>query len=241
MPNGDHTLQGIPLPPSGEPWLYSERLLMALDAAARMHAAQRRKGTDIPYLAHLMGTCAIALEYGADEEEAIAALLHDAIEDVTPTEAARAAVAWFGKRVLAIVEGCTDTDEHPKPPWRPRKEAYLRHLAEADASVLLVSAADKLHNARSVVADLRSDGEAVWERFTGKRDGSLWYFRALVDAFRANPAHRPALIDELDRTVTEMERLAAARCSASEHTDRDSMNQGPNRGGSARMPGIQPG
>ncbi|MEX0710660.1 MAG: HD domain-containing protein [Chloroflexota bacterium] len=181
----------------------------ALEAAAQLHATQLRKGTQIPYLAHLMATSAIALEYGADEDEAIAALLHDAIEDVTPTEDARATVATLGERVLRIVEACTDTDRHPKPPWRPRKEAYLRSLAGADASVLLVSASDKLHNARSVVADLRTVGDRVWERFAGKRDGSLWYYRALVDAFRANPAHQSALVDELDRTVTEMERLAA--------------------------------
>jgi len=196
----------IPLP--AEPWRYSERLVKALEAAAVMHAAQRRKGTEIPYLAHLIGTCAIALEYGADEDEAIAALLHDAIEDVEPAAEARAAVAGFGDRALRIVEACTDTDAHPKPPWRPRKEAYLRGLAGADASVLLVSASDKLHNARSVVADLRATGDAVWDRFTPSREESLWYYRALVDAFRANPAHRSALIDELDRTVTDMERLA---------------------------------
>ncbi|HLE88946.1 MAG TPA: HD domain-containing protein [Candidatus Limnocylindria bacterium] len=188
---------------------HSPRLVEALAAAAQLHASQLRKGTQIPYLAHLLGTCAIALEYGADEEEAIAALMHDAIEDVQPTHEARATVATFGGRVLRIVEACTDTDAHPKPPWRQRKEAYLGHLAEADASALLVSAADKLHNARSVVADLRTAGDAVWQRFTGGRDGSLWYYRALVDAFRANPAHRPALVEELDRTVTEMERLAA--------------------------------
>jgi (p)ppGpp synthase/HD superfamily hydrolase len=199
-----------PIPRPTHPSLYSERLLKALDAAARMHAAKRRKATDIPYLSHLIGTCAIALDYGADEEEAISALLHDAIEDVTPTEAARAAVAGFGERVLRIVEGCTDSDEHPKPPWPERKEAYLRHLASADASILLVSAADKLHNARSVVADLRSVGDAVWDRFTESREESLWYYRALVDALRANPAHRPKLIDELDRNVTEMEPLAVS-------------------------------
>lgn len=201
-------MPGIPEPPRDQ-WLYSERLLRALDAAARMHAGQRRKRTEIPYLTHLLGTCAIALEHGADEDEAIAALLHDAIEDVQPAEAARATVSNFGPRVLAIVEGCTDTDQHPKPPWRARKEAHLEHLAEADASVLLVSAADKLHNARTVVADLRTDGTSVWDRFKGGREGSLWHYRALVTAFRANPAHRPALVDELDRVVGEMERLAA--------------------------------
>ena len=199
----------LPEPPRDK-WLYSPRLLEALDAAARMHAAQVRKSTGVAYLSHLLATCAIALEYGADEDEAIAALLHDAIEDVRPTDAARATVARFGPRVLHIVEGCTDTDQHPKPPWRERKEAYLRHLAGADASVLLVSAADKLHNARTVVADLRTDGESVWDRFRGGREGSLWYYRALVTAFRANPAHRPALVDELDRVVGEMERLAGA-------------------------------
>jgi (p)ppGpp synthase/HD superfamily hydrolase len=187
---------------------YSPRLIDALRVAAELHSEQRRKGSDIPYLAHLLGTCSIALEYGADEEEAIAALLHDAIEDVEPVDAARTAVRGFGTRVLRIVEGCTDTDEHPKPPWRARKEAYIAHLTEADASVLLVSASDKVHNARSIAADLRRHGPGTWDRFTGGRDGSLWYYRALVAAFRANPAHDEALVDELDRTVSEMEHLA---------------------------------
>jgi GTP pyrophosphokinase len=200
-------MKGIPLP--DKPWLYSERLLLALDTAARMHAAQLRKGTAIPYLTHLIGTCSIAYEYGADEDEAIAALLHDAIEDVQPTEAARATVATFGERVLRIVEGCTDADTHPKPPWKKRKQAYIDHLTDADASVLLVSASDKVHNARSIVRDLRVNGDAIWKRFGGRRDGTLWYYRELVTAFRANPAHRPLLIYELERTVTEMERLAA--------------------------------
>jgi GTP pyrophosphokinase len=207
MSNTKSLLPGIPTPP--EPWLYSHRFLLALEVAATMHAAQRRKGSDIPYVSHLLGTCSIALEYGADEDEAIAALLHDAIEDLEPTEAARAAVAKFGERVLTIVEGCTDADTHPKPPWRERKERYIAHLAEADASTLLVSASDKLHNARSILTDLRRTGDAVWDRFNVSRDQTLWYYRELVAAFRANPAHQPALIDELDRTVAEMERLAA--------------------------------
>ncbi len=191
--------------------LYSDRLLVALRTAAELHAGQRRKGTDIPYLAHLLGTCAIALEYGADEDEAIAALLHDAIEDVGPTETTRARVATFGERVLAIVEACTDADIHPKPPWRERKVRYLAHLATADRSTLLVSAADKLHNARAIVADLRRVGPAVWQRFNpdAGRDGSLWYYRSLVEGYGANHTHNRDLVAELDRTVTEMERLAA--------------------------------
>jgi len=188
--------------------LYSGRLIDALGVAGSLHADQRRKGSDVPYLSHLLGTCGIALDYGAGEEEAIAALLHDAIEDVQPTADARAAVAAFGPEVLRIVEGCTDSDTHPKPPWRARKEAYLAHVPEHDAPILLVSSADKLHNSRSIVADLRRFGSTTWDRFTGRRDGSLWYYRALVDAFRANPAHPRDLVDELDRTVTEMESLA---------------------------------
>ena len=187
--------------------LHSERLITALGVAARLHAGQRRKGSDIPYLSHLLGTCAIALDYGAGEDEAIAALLHDAIEDVQPVAVARAAVADFGPEVLRIVEGCTDSDTHPKPPWRERKEAYVSHLADCDAPILLVSAADKLHNSRSIVQDLRRFGAATWDRFTGGREGSLWYYRAVVDAFRANAAHAPDLVEELDRTVTEMESL----------------------------------
>ena len=209
MPNGQETIQGIPLP-DGE-WVYSERFLQALDAAARMHGAQRRKGSDIPYLSHLLGTCSIAMEYGADEDEAIAALLHDAIEDVRPTEAARQAVALFGPRVLAIVVGCSDSDTHPRPPWRERKERYIAHLAEADASVLLVSASDKLHNARAILADLRRIGVKVWDIFNASRDDQLWYYRSLVEAFRANPDHDAELIGELDWAVAQIERFAGAR------------------------------
>ena len=198
--------RGIPLPPGS--WRYSERIIAALVAAAQIHGTQVRKGTSIPYLSHLLGTCAIALDYGANEDEAIAALLHDAIEDGQPTEAARATVWGFGEEVGRIVEGCTDADTHPKPPWRERKEAYLERLAAKDRSILLVSASDKLHNARSIVRDLRVVGEALWGRFGAPKDQTLWYYRSLVNGYRGNPAHTRALIDELDRTVTEMEALA---------------------------------
>jgi GTP pyrophosphokinase len=166
-----------------------------------------RKGTTIPYLSHLLGACSIALEYGANEDQAIAALLHDAIEDGEPTEAARATVWGFGDEVGRIVEGCTDADAHPKPPWRARKEAYRAKLAAEDRSILLVSASDKLHNARSIVRDLRRVGDGVWARFSVPKDQTLWYYRSLVTTYRANPEHTPALLDELDRTVTEMEAL----------------------------------
>jgi (p)ppGpp synthase/HD superfamily hydrolase len=169
-----------------------------------MHASQQRKGTHIPYVSHLLGTCAITFEYGGDEDEAIAALLHDAIEDIRPTAAARETVAGFGPRVLAIVEGCTDSDKHPKPPWRARKEAFLARLGGADRSVLLVASADKLHNARTLVADVRRVGDDVWTRFKADREGSIWYYETAVDVIRANPEHHPALVDELGRTVAEL-------------------------------------
>lgn len=203
--------RGVPLPP--RPWRYSDRLIEAIAAAAQIHGTQIRKGTTIPYLSHLLGTCAITLDYGANEDEAIAALLHDAIEDGEPTDAARATVWSFGEEVGRVVEACTDADTHPKPPWRERKESYMARLAVEDRSVLLVSASDKLHNAGAIVRDLREVGEAVWERFTASKDEVLWYYRSLVTGYRSNPAHTPALIDELDRTVSEMEALARSGAS----------------------------
>jgi (p)ppGpp synthase/HD superfamily hydrolase len=200
--------RGWPLPP--KPWLYSERIIDAMGAAAQIHARQKRKDTEIPYLSHLLGTCSIVLEYGATEDEAIAALLHDAIEDGRPTEAARATVWSFGDEVGRIVEACTDGTP-PKLAWRPRKEAYLATLATKDHSVLLVSASDKLHNARSIVRDRHGVGERVWDRFKVSKSETLWYYRSLVTAYRANPAHSPALVAELDRTVAEMEAPDVAR------------------------------
>jgi GTP pyrophosphokinase len=185
-----------------------ERFDRALAFASHLHREQLRKGTEIPYVAHLLGVVSIALEHGANEDEAIAALLHDSIEDQSRGDAAglRSRIREeFGKSVLRIVEGCTDADVIPKPPWRERKAAYLAHLAEAPRSVLLVSASDKLHNARSIVADLQSHGPAVWERFKGGREGSLWYYRSLVATFKQRLPS--ALSDQLDKVVSEMEKI----------------------------------
>jgi (p)ppGpp synthase/HD superfamily hydrolase len=162
------------------------RFRRALMVADELHSGQTRKGTDIAYVSHLLGTCAIALEFGADEDEAIAALLHDAIEDTEPPERGRQEVATFGERVLAIVEACTDTDVRPKPPWLKRKRRYVEHLKTADRSALIVSASDKLHNARTIVTDVHRVGPEVFARFSGGREGVPWYYRALCDAFRGN-------------------------------------------------------
>ena len=186
----------------------SERFEKALVYAAVVHAGQTRKGTGIPYIGHLIGVTSIALEYGANEDEAIGALLHDAAEDAGGAGRIEDIRVRFGENVAKIVEGCTDTVITPKPPWRERKEKYIAHVKHADASTILVSAADKLHNTRAILRDLRKDGDAVWSRLRGGKEGSLWYYRALVSAFRARGDSD--LIDELDHVVSEIEKLAAA-------------------------------
>jgi (p)ppGpp synthase/HD superfamily hydrolase len=204
-------MRTLPLPRGKT--LYSLRFLAALEVAAVMFATTRRKKTRIPYVAHLLGVCAIVLEHGGSEDEAIAALLHDTLEDITPTKQARRTVRAFGDDVYGIVEGCTDGTPNRKgrkAPWRERKETYVAALGHEPRPVLLVSAADKLHNARAIVADLRVIGDTVWKRFNAPKDDILWYYGAAVDAFRANPAHHAALVDELDRVVLEMRRLADA-------------------------------
>lgn len=188
--------------------MLTERFERALVYATRLHRDQRRKGSGVPYISHLLAVCELTIEYGGDEDEAIAALLHDAIEDQGGAVARAAILLEFGSRVTEIVDGCTDTDESPKPAWRVRKEEYIRHVEGASPSVKLVSACDKLHNVRSLLMDYRICGEALWERFTGRRDGTLWYYRAMVNAFRA--AGGSPVGEELDRVVTELERLACA-------------------------------
>ncbi|MEG3844479.1 HD domain-containing protein, partial [Microcoleus sp. herbarium14] len=145
-------------------------------------------------------------EYGASEDEAIAALLHDAIEDQGGPTTREAIRRRFGDTVTAIVDGCTDSDATPKPSWRVRKEAYIAHILTASGSVRLVSAADKLYNARSIVKDYRQLGDTVWERFKGKKDGTLWYYNSLVKAFFQ--AESTPIVEELARTVLELNKVA---------------------------------
>jgi (p)ppGpp synthase/HD superfamily hydrolase len=185
---------------------YTEKFENALVYTACLHRVQTRKGTGVPYVTHLLAVAAIVGENGGTEDEVVAALLHDAPEDAGGEARLAEIRARFGDPVADIVAGCTDTYEDPKPPWRARKEAYLDHLAGAPAPVRLVSAADKLHNARSVLADYQAAGEDLWDRFNGGRDGTLWYYRAVADALRR--AGNGPLVDELDRVVTDLERLA---------------------------------
>jgi len=191
--------------------ILSTRFTDALTFATQLHAHQTRKGSEVPYVAHLLAVASLVLEYGANEDEAIAALLHDAIEDQGGAATREEIRRRFGDTVTEIVDGCTDSDATPKPPWYPRKEAYIAHIPTASASVRLVSAADKLHNARSILNDYRLLGDTVWERFKGGKNGTLWYYRSLVEAFRTTGA--TPLIEELERVVGELEYLVG--CSSS--------------------------
>ena len=188
------------------------RFLKAFLFAAEKHKGQVRKASTTPYLAHLMGVASLALEFGGDEDIAIAALLHDVVEDCGGAPMLKEVRRRFGSRVAKIVEGCTDSDTDPKPPWRERKEAYIRHLKSADADTRLVSAADKLNNVRSILSDHREVGQFVWERFNGGREGTLWYYRALVQEFKRGKANR--LIRELELAVQELEARAKLAPSA---------------------------
>ncbi len=180
----------------------------ALHYATRIHGGQLRKKTRIPYVAHILGVAAIAMEYGANETEAIAALLHDAVEDCGGAKRLRDIERKFGKDVARIVEGCTDTDQKPKPPWLKRKKTYVAHVRHASIPTKLVSASDKLHNVRAILKDYREEGERLWNRFNGGKQGALWYYRALVNAFSGKRIQ--PLVQELDRTLTQLELLSNA-------------------------------
>ncbi len=198
-----------PAPATDEKWPLTGRFEDAVTYALRVHQGQYRKKTEIPYASHLLAVCARVLEDGGTEDEAIAALLHDAVEDAGGSARLRAIRARFGDAVARIVAGCSDTDEDPKPPWRERKERYLRHLRQAaDASTLRVSLADKLHNARAILRDHRTMGEAIWARFSAPVGEQLWYFESLVAVFRER-APGP-MADELAEVVEAIRSRHAA-------------------------------
>ena len=182
----------------------SGRLDEAFRYAHRVHAAQTRKGTASPYLSHLMGVSSIVLDDGGSEDEAIAALLHDAAEDHGGRECLADIRQRFGNGVAQIVEDCTDSWDEPKPPWAERKRAYVEHARTLAAPSLRVSAADKVHNAYAILRDLRNVGEAVWDRFTATADDVVAYYEGLVRAYREAGGGR--LVDELDRIVRGIRR-----------------------------------
>ena len=185
----------------------TQRFNFALLYAAELHGDQARKGNDVPYITHLLSVSSIVLEYGGNEDQAIAALLHDAVEDQGGIPRLDEIRHVFGEAIAGMVEDCTDAFETPKPPWRERKETYIANLSHVSHASHLVSCADKLHNARTVTQDYRQVGEEIWKRFKGGREGTLWYYRAITNAFKSMQNH--AIIDELERVVSELERITA--------------------------------
>ena len=192
--------------------ILTERFQRALIHAATAHACQRRKGTPIPYISHLLAVASLVLENGGTEDEAIAALLHDAVEDQGGAVRYELIKAEFGEPVANVVKECSDADRTPKPEWRQRKEEYVAKIPAKSASAQLVSLADKVHNARCILTDYTVEGEDLWKRFRGGREGTLWYYRSLLDAYRELPDRGLAegpLARELGRVVEELERLTS--------------------------------
>jgi (p)ppGpp synthase/HD superfamily hydrolase len=183
----------------------TERFENALVYATRLHANQIRKATGVPYISHLLSVAALVLEDGGNEDEAIAALLHDAVED-QGGEATRAEIyRRFGEQVGLIVDGCTESDTEPKPPWRDRKQRYLQQLRQGTPSVRRVALADKLHNARTILQDYRQQGEAIWLVFSAGKAGILGFYHSLLELFCE--AQASPMVEELARIVTELEQL----------------------------------
>lgn len=199
--------------PQAPAFLPSGRLADALAFAIEKHGAQTRKGTSVPYVTHLMAVAALVGESGGTEDEVVAALLHDVVEDGGGAPVLAEVRARFGATVAAIVDDCTDDDTGAeKAPWLERKKAYLEHLAEAPIPSLRVACADKLHNAQAISRDLRDFGPSIFQRFRGDREGTLWYYRSLARTFGAlvqdmpdlDPGFR-GLIRELRETVAGLE------------------------------------
>jgi (p)ppGpp synthase/HD superfamily hydrolase len=189
----------------GEKPLLTARFYDAVAYAARLHAAQVRKGTRIPYVSHLLGVASLVIEAGGDEDQAIAALLHDAIEDQPRGgKTAKEIGRKFGTHVLEIVLACTDAMTHPKRPWIERKREYIARARTHPPDARLVSLADKLHNTRAILADYRRVGDKVWERFSASRDEVLWYYRSLVQVYTETNEDE-GLLGALDQIVGELE------------------------------------
>jgi (p)ppGpp synthase/HD superfamily hydrolase len=184
----------------------SPRFSQALTFANDLHVTQKRKGSHTPYISHLLTVCSLVLEYGGDEDCAIAALLHDAIEDQGGAATREKIRLHFGQRVTTLVDACTESDQTPKPPWQERKEAYLAHIPKMSDEVALISAADKIHNARSILRDYQTLGEDIWNRFRAGKKVTLWYYRSSVNAFRQRKL--TPIIEELTEVVRQLETIA---------------------------------
>ena len=186
---------------------YTDRFDRALALAVSAFRDIERKGTAVPYITHLMSVTAMVGEAGGDEDQLCAAILHDYLEDIEGSRP-RDVEAVFGANVLRMVEELSDTTAFPKPPWRPRKEAFIERMRVAGADVRLICCADKHHNARSIIRALSQEGLAAFDRFSGGLDGTLWYYRAVTDALSEGWSHW--LLDELHAEVAKMHQEAQA-------------------------------
>lgn len=217
---------------------FSSKFQEALNLAVEVHGKDVRKGTTIPYMAHLLGVGALVLLDGGNETEAIAALLHDTLEDHPEQVTATSIEEQFGTEVLSIIQSCSDTPLNyrggPKPPWKERKQYYLNHLEglfngksseehkmhsvpralppeSLEVSILRVSLADKVDNVRSMVADYRGLGEPFWERFNAGKDDQIWFITSLLDVYQKGHKRLKAcafLMAEFERSVGELKQLA---------------------------------
>ena len=182
------------------------RFTEALAYARGLHHGQKRKGTQIPYFSHLLAVASIVLEHGGDEDQAIAALLHDGPEDQGGEATLKEIEHLFGKRVAKIVEACTDTFVIPKPPWQQRKKSYVEHLKKARSKdFLLVSLADKVHNLNAIRRDHDQIGEEIWRRFKRSKETTLGYYESLYEIYRRRMGKsHPSLVAELRRPLAEL-------------------------------------
>jgi (p)ppGpp synthase/HD superfamily hydrolase len=208
------------------------RLQRAFRYAAEKHDGQTWKQSAVPYLSHLMAVASLVLEAGGGEDMAIAALLHDVVEDCGGMPRLREIRKQFGPRVAKIVEGCTDSFGEPKPEWVERKKDYLREVKHADVETRLVSASDKLHNVRTILADYRTHGEDIWQRFSGKRDGTLWYYRALSDEYQQRNPNR--ITRELEIAVAQLERAVGQKPRASKEVAKEFTKEFTKKKGAVR-------
>lgn len=191
--------------------MLAERFDEALGYAAELHRTQTRKGGGVPYIGHLLSVAGLVIEGGGSETQVIAGLLHDAVEDQGGPPTLAAIRERFGDDVAEIVSECTDADVVPKPPWQPRKQAYIDHLSSVSEATLLVSLADKLDNARAILRDHRLVGDELWQRFSVKDPLlHLWYYTSLLEVFRAR-IPEVWLVDELARVVGELRERVVPR------------------------------
>lgn len=205
------------------------RFADALGLASELHAGQTRKASQVPYISHVLSVAATVLEFGGDEDTAIAALLHDAVEDCGGMATLERIRRHFGDHVAELVLGCSDTTESPKPPWRERKVRYLEHLPHASREVLLISAADKLHNLESLLREERRHGSELWSFFRAGREGTLWYFDRLLAVFRVSDVPLE-LVEQLERTYRELHSRVHPRCTS------QLMGKAPSLGSAASEP-----